>query len=410
MISCAGPLPEPSAQATRALVSAARPGALPPSSLVTRILPVRSPYSRRCPHPGPDIPRSGPCHPGFTQGRLGPLSHAEALVCFNSLAMPAYSPRISVASPTGQQWRIGHGRQEVIVCEVGATLRAYSVGQMAVLDGFGADEWSHSGRGQVLAPWPNRLADGRYEFNGVRAQAALDEPERRNAIHGLVRWMPWTLQTRHQNQLSLRLQLHPSPGYPFSLLLEIDYHVGREGLTVTTRAQSLEESEIPFGIGFHPYLTAGGGAGTGTNTNTNTIDGAILQVPAHHTLDTDDRGLPTGTLTPVEGTDRDFTTARFIGPVVLDTGYTTLDRDAEGVARASLEAPGGVGGVTLWGDAGFPYLMVYTGDALGEVQRRRHAVAIEPMTCPPNAFRTGDDVLALEPGREWTARWGIEPQ
>ena len=104
---------------------------------------------------------------------------------------------ISVASPTGQQWRIGYGRQEVIVCEVGATLRTYSVREHPVVDGFGVDEWSHSGRGQILAPWPNRLADGRYEFNGVRAQAALDEPERRNAIHGLVRWMPWTLQTRH---------------------------------------------------------------------------------------------------------------------------------------------------------------------------------------------------------------------
>ena len=118
----------------------------------------------------------------------------------------------------------------------------------------------------------------------MRAQAALDEPERRNAIHGLVRWMPWTLQTRHQNQLSLRLQLHPSPGYPFSLLLELEYHVGRDGLTVTTRAQSLEESPIPFGIGFHPYLTAG----------PETVDGAILHVPARHTLDVDDRGLPTG--------------------------------------------------------------------------------------------------------------------
>ena len=128
--------------------------------------------------------------------------------------MPPQSPRISVASPTGQQWRIGHGRQEVVVCEVGATLRAYTVADAPVLDGFAADEWSHSGRGQVLAPWPNRLADGRFEFHGVRAQAALDEPERHNAIHGLVRWLPWTLQTRHQNQVSLRLQLHPSPGLP----------------------------------------------------------------------------------------------------------------------------------------------------------------------------------------------------
>ncbi|HVT42613.1 MAG TPA: aldose 1-epimerase family protein [Acidimicrobiales bacterium] len=314
--------------------------------------------------------------------------------------MPPQTPRISVASPTGQQWRIGHGQHEVVVCEVGATLRHYAVGETQVLDGFGPDEWSHSGRGQVLAPWPNRLADGRYEFNGVRAQAALDEPERRNAIHGLVRWLPWTLQTRHQNQLSLRLQLHPSPGYPFSLLLELEYHVGRDGLTVTTTAQSLEEGPVPFGIGFHPYLTAG----------TETIDGAILHVPAAHTLDLDDRGLPTGALTPVAGTDRDFSAARFVGPAVLDTAFTTLERDAEGIVRAGLDAPGGATGATLWADAGFSYLMVYTGDTLGDVARRRRAVAIEPMTCPPNALRTDTDVIVLQPGREWTGRWGITPR
>ena len=314
--------------------------------------------------------------------------------------MTARTPRISVASPTGQQWRIGHGGQEVVVCEVGATLRAYTSNERPVIDGFGADEWSHSGRGQVLAPWPNRLADGRYEFNGVRAQAALDEPERHNAIHGLVRWLPWTLQTRHQNQLLLRLQLHPSPGYPFSLLLELEYHVGRDGLTVTTKARSLDEGNIPFGIGFHPYLTAG----------PDTVDGAILQVPAHLTLDVDDRGLPTGALTPVEGTDRDFTAARFVGPAVLDTAYTSLERDHHGRAWASLDAPGGATGAALWVDPGFPYLMVYTGDTLPEIQRRRRAVAIEPMTCPPNAFRTGKDVIDLQPDQEWSASWGIVPR
>ncbi|HEY6471398.1 MAG TPA: aldose 1-epimerase family protein [Acidimicrobiales bacterium] len=340
--------------------------------------------------------RLSPDHRAFT----GTLTPPDVLVCFNSLAMTDRTPRISVASPTGQQWRIGHGGQDVVVCEVGATLREYSAGDHAVIDGFGPHEWSHSGRGQVLAPWPNRLADGRYEFNGVRAQAALDEPERHNAIHGLVRWLPWTLQTRHQNQLSLRLQLHPSPGYPFSLLLEIEYHVGRDGLTVTTRASSLDDGMIPFGLGFHPYLTAG----------PETVDGAILCVPARHTLDVDDRGLPTGALTPVDGTDRDFTAARFVGPAVLDTAYTTLERDADGRAWASLDAPGGATGAALWVDEGFPYLMVYTGDTLGEIQRRRRAVAIEPMTCPPNALRTGKDVIDLQPDQEWSARWGIAPR
>ncbi|HWE68032.1 MAG TPA: aldose 1-epimerase family protein [Acidimicrobiales bacterium] len=314
--------------------------------------------------------------------------------------MTPSTPRISVASPTGQQWRIGHGDQEVVICEVGATLRSYNVGAHPVVDGFGSNEWSHSGRGQVLAPWPNRLADGRFEFNGVQAQAALDEPERHNAIHGLVRWLPWTLQTRHQNQLSLRLQLHPSPGYPFSLLMEIEYHVGREGLVVTTRARSLEEGPVPFGLGFHPYLTAG----------PETVDGAILHLPAGATLDVDDRGLPTGGLTAVAGTERDFTTARFIGPTVLDTAFTTLQRDSEGRAWASLDAPGGASGASLWADQGFGYLMVYTGDTLGELSRRRRAVAIEPMTCPPNALRSGQDLITLQPDQEWTGSWGLVPR
>jgi aldose 1-epimerase len=314
--------------------------------------------------------------------------------------MPLRTPRISVASPTGQQWHIGHGRQEVIVCEVGATLRSYTVGDHPVIDGFGAEEWSHSGRGQVLAPWPNRLADGRYEYDGVRAQAALDEPEHRNAIHGLVRWLPWTLQTRHQNQLCLRLQLHPSPGYPFSLLLELEYHVGREGLTVTTTAQSLDQRSIPFGLGFHPYLTAGGGK----------VDEATLRVPAGETLDLDERGLPTGALTPVAGTERDFTRPRPVGPVVLDAAFTALERDDDGLARATIDAPGGASGALVWVDAAFPYLMVFTGDTLGDLTRRRRAVALEPMTCPPNALRTGRDLVRLDPGQEWTGRWGIEPR
>ena len=212
--------------------------------------------------------------------------------------------------------------------------------------------------------------------------------------------MPWTLQTRHQNQLSLRLQLHPSPDYPFSLLLELSYRVGRDGLTVKTTASSVDEGPVPFGLGFHPYLTAG----------PETVDGAILQLPAHQTLDLDDRGLPTGGLTPVAGTELDFTNSRFVGPTVLDTAFTSLDRDADGRAWASLDVPGGANGAALWTDPGFPYLMVYTGDTLGEVPRRRRAVAIEPMTCPPNALRTGKDLISLEPGAEWSASWGIVPR
>src|SRR5271165_360316 len=133
--------------------------------------------------------------------------------------VPSADPRTSSPLPTGQQWRIGHGRQEVVVTEVGATLRSYVVDGLAVLDGFGPREWSHGGRGQVLAPWPNRLGDGRYTFGGISAQAPLNEPEAGNAIHGLVRWMPWRVEAHAQNVVMLACTLFPTPAYPFLLEL-----------------------------------------------------------------------------------------------------------------------------------------------------------------------------------------------
>ncbi|HZM55802.1 MAG TPA: hypothetical protein VFC03_12340, partial [Acidimicrobiales bacterium] len=130
---------------------------------------------------------------------------------------------------TGDQWVIGHGHQRVVITEVGATLRSFTVGERAVIDGFGPAEWSHGGRGQVLAPWPNRLGDGRYSFEGVDAQAPLDEPSRNNAIHGLVRWVPWRMTGRAQNKVSMEYELHPSPAYPFALRLALEYRLGRVG-------------------------------------------------------------------------------------------------------------------------------------------------------------------------------------
>src|ERR1700733_6713641 len=158
---------------------------------------------------------------------------------------------------TGDQWVIGHGEQRAVICEVGATLRSFTLADEPVLDGFGPDQWSHGGRGQVLAPWPNRLGDGRYSFEGVEAQAPLDEVPAGNAIHGLMRWKCWRMVGRAQNQVTLSCVLHPSPAYPFTLRLTIEYRLGRDGLTVVADADNLGPTDLPFGIGFHPYLTVG---------------------------------------------------------------------------------------------------------------------------------------------------------
>ncbi len=299
---------------------------------------------------------------------------------------------------TGDQWVIGHGHQRAVVTEVGATLRSFTTDDRAVVAGFGPDQWSRGGRGQVLAPWPNRLGEGRYSFEGVEAQAPLDEPSAGNAIHGLVRWLPWQMVGRAQNRVTLACQLHPSPAYPFALRLNVEYRLGRDGLTVVTEADNVGQGDLPFGLGFHPYLTIG----------TATVDSVRLRVPASQRLVTDDRGLPTGRA-PVRGTEFDFDPGRLIGVTKLDTGFTGLHRDADGRARVELDHPDGAGGTTVWADDRFPYFMVYTGDTL-DVEERRTALAVEPMSCPPDAFRSGVDLVVLRPGARWTGSWGIAPR
>jgi galactose mutarotase-like enzyme len=311
--------------------------------------------------------------------------------------LPGQKPAPSAA--TGEQWEIAHGRQRAVVTEVGATLRAYTLDGAEVVDGFGPAEWSQGGRGQVLAPWPNRLGDGRYRFAEHDAQAAIDEPEHNNAIHGLVRWRPWRLEAKAQNLVAASCQLYPSPGYPFTLQLRVEYRLGREGLTVSTVASNVGDGVLPFGLGFHPYV----------RPPTEDVDTALLHLPGRARLVLDDRGLPTGDVQAVAGTEFDFTTARTIGPTRLDTAYTDLERGTDRLSWAQLTDAQGERGAAQWADEGFGYLMCYTGDTLAEAERRRRAVALEPMTCPPDALRSGRNLIALEPGQRWEGTWGLMP-
>jgi aldose 1-epimerase len=293
-------------------------------------------------------------------------------------------------TPSGEQVELAHGDQRAVVVGVGGGLREYRVADTPVLDGYRADELCSSGRGQLLAPWPNRIQDGRYWFDGRSFQLSLDEPERQNAIHGLVRWAEWTVLEHDADRAALHHRLHPSPGYPFMLDLRVEYTLGDEGLTVRTRATNAGAEACPYGTGAHPYLTAGGLA-----------DDLELSVPARTVLVSDERSIPVDRR-PVEGTDLDFRAAKRIGSVQLDHCFTDLERDEQGRARVELG-----GRAALWVDESYPYLMVFTGDALPDVARR--SVAVEPMTCAPNAFRSGDGLVRLEPGDTHSGAWGIVP-
>ena len=297
-------------------------------------------------------------------------------------------------APSGEQITTVAGDQQAVVVEVGGGLRSYSVGGRDLVDGYSADEMSSSGRGQVLIPWPNRLQDGTYDFDGQRHQLPLNEPERHNAIHGLVRWAPWTIVEREPDRVTMEHVLHPQPGYPFSLRIQIEYGLSHGGLKVRTTATNIGSDACPYGSGAHPYLTLG----------TASINRLELRAPARTVLLSDERGLPI-VAQAVEGTAYDFRKLRRIDSTVLDHAFTDLERDHDGLARVELRDPDNKTQVSLWVDHSYSYLMLFTGDPLANVRRR--SLAVEPMTCPPNAFRTGDSLIRLEPGSSFAGTWGI---
>jgi galactose mutarotase-like enzyme len=305
---------------------------------------------------------------------------------------------VEVAPPSGEQHELVLDDQRAVVTEIGAGLRAYSVGGVDVVDGFDVTEPASAGRGQVLAPWPNRLEDGRYTFDGREGVAEINEAERNNAIHGLVRELPWALRERSDAAVRLSARLEAQPAYPWTIDLSLEYRLGADGLTVSCTVDNLSDVSAPFGIGFHPYFTVG----------TDVVDDALLCVPAERWLATDDRCLPIGERLVAES-GLDFRHERRVDARRLDTAFTALRPDWRGRAVVTLRRRQPVRAVSVWMDEGFRYVQIYTGDTLEPVERRRRGIAIEPMTCPANALRSGTDLIRLERGANWRGSWGISP-
>jgi aldose 1-epimerase len=296
---------------------------------------------------------------------------------------------------SGEQYEIAAGSYRAVAVELGGGLRELTLDGRPLVDGYDAAALPDGGRGQVLAPWPNRLRDGRWTWQGRQLQLPLSEPAKSNAIHGLVRWAGWAPLERAADRVVLGHRLQPQPGYPFRLDLRITYIVDAAGgLTVDLSATNAGPSPAPVALGMHPYLAAPAGG---------LVDGCTLRVPAQTRVLVDERSLPTGT-EAVDGTPYDLRTARPIGDLVLDTAFTDLVPDEDGRVHVVLAAEDGTA-TELWSEAA-PWLQVFTGDTLAS-DRRRRGVAVEPMTAPANALATGDGLTVLEPGRSFALRWGV---
>jgi aldose 1-epimerase len=292
-----------------------------------------------------------------------------------------------VTAPTGQQHVLSSHGYRAVVTQGSGALRSLTYDGRDLVDGFAEDAMPSGGRGQLLVPWPNRIRDGRYAFGGTTQQLALTEPKRGNASHGLVRWAAWTLASSAEDRVELSYFLPAQTGYPWALALTTTYALGADGLSVTQAATNLATTEAPYASGAHPYLLAGPGP----------CDDWTIELDAATVLEVDpERLLPTGRASAV-GLVRSP-----LGDTVLNHAVTDLVRDADGRATVTLRS--GATGVALWVDEHHRWLQVYTGD---DTPTPRVSVAVEPMTAPPDAFNSGEDLVVLAPGASYAASWGI---
>ncbi len=297
-------------------------------------------------------------------------------------------------APSGEQFEIRHGEQCATIVEVGGGVRSYRWGERDVLDPYPLGAMCDGAHGTPLIPWPNRLGDGRYRFDGTEYQVALTEPARQTAIHGFLRWRPWKAVEASADRVVMGARLYPLSGYPFAVEVHVAYALADDGLTVTTTATNIGDHACPFAMGQHPYLSPGDGL----------IDECVLQVDATTRILTDDRLLPIGT-EPVDGTAYDFRSPRRLGGLEMDAAMQDLVRDGAGRAWVHLTGPDGRC-AALWVDQHYPLVELFTGDSLPP-DRRRRGLGCEPMSCPPNGFQTGEHVVRLEPGQSTAAAWGV---
>jgi aldose 1-epimerase len=303
-----------------------------------------------------------------------------------------------MTAPSGDQFEFAAGGYRAVVTECGATLRLLEHAERPLLHGFGVDEMSSSGRGQLLMPWPNRIRDGAYTFDGRDLQLGLSEPARSNASHGLVRWVAWSPEEHGATSVSLTYRLMAQSGYPWTVDLHVLYDLSADGLTVTQTATNLSARPAPYASGAHPYVTVGPGP----------VDGWELTLPASLRLLPDDQQIPVGE-EDVSGTPYDFRVARPVRDLRLDHAFGELTRDEAGLTTIEVRDPETGRGAAVWLDRHHPWVMVFSADAGWDPPRQ--ALAVEPMTAPPDAFRTGRDLVTLaaagQPGDELSVSWGI---
>ncbi|MEU6770648.1 aldose 1-epimerase [Streptomyces sp. NPDC046759] len=296
----------------------------------------------------------------------------------------------------------------------GATLLSWQVrhgpaGRLKELtDGYRDEEelLSQDGvRAGLMAPFTNRIADGRYRYDGHDHDLLPGRLGARTIYHGFARETPFELAHATTTADSARLLLRTTsirpgryPGYPFALDLEAEFTVTARELSIEIRATNVGDATAPCAVGWHPYFTL-----------SRPIDDLVLHIPAHTLIRTDPSLIPLpgadATLPLDHCPEVDFRAPKRVGGAVVDACYADLTPGPGGRIETVLADPATGEELRVWQYGG--YMHVFTGDTLA--RDRRASIALEPVETMTNAFNRPEHTaaLALEPGRRREFSFGV---
>jgi len=283
-----------------------------------------------------------------------------------------------------------------------AALRALRVDDRDLVEPATTTATSPAMAGAILVPWPNRVADARWWHEGVEQHLRVTEPEFGHANHGLLASTDFSIRASEPTRVLLGAALRTPPGYPFTLDVEVEYRLEEAGIRVQIAVENQGEQTAPVALGAHPYLRVGDVA----------IEQLTVAIDADHVYRPGGRHLPgervalDGDGVDVDG-DLNGWDLRRLRPVSSAPQHVTFE-----LARADrpllhrLAAPDG-SAVELWSDPAFRFTQLYRADRFPADDGEHAAIAIEPMTAPPDALNSGRGIRGLAPGERWESAWGL---
>lgn len=299
-------------------------------------------------------------------------------------------------SRAGQEYTLVAGDYTAVITEQGAALEKLEWQDKEIIVPFNPNEPVAACRGQILIPYPNRIEDGDYEFEGKAYSFPIDEHERHNSIHGLGYRYPWKLESLNTTEAVLSWRTPNLAGYPFDVIVTVTYTLDvKEGLSMKISAYNAGDVNAPWAFAVHPWLANGGNHTTAEEMEEANAQ-CSLTLPALTHVTVNDRLLPTGT-EPVDGTQYDFREHTQVGRREFDDAWTDVQHDANGQATAVFTRPDGVK-IELSGDESVTSFQVCNGFGW-DVSQKPWGIAVEPQTAYANAFRTGKDLIVIAPSK-----------